>query len=310
MGLSPAPIAATFPQAPLRSRKAGFPRSGSDLGFPSWAFPDSRRSLSTDIHTPHPRWFTHDLVPAFLATLPRLCVRGPPWDRQAPRAPSLQVGVIDMQKTSRVSSRNITSTSSLLRAHAPDRCPPVALGSASGSRSLQVAVSPCCATALPDAISADLSVRVWTPTPAAPRVQFPVSSPEALAFPVFGPGRRLTKTPTATSVGKRFRSCSHSIIFRPAHLLATPVAPTLTPFGAGQPWLLSPRISRFVTSPCSGYANRPNRVIGGKGTRTLQNRQPCRLLPKRELPQLDEKLYLEVFAQPDTSTPRRAGSRR
>ena len=27
---------------------------------------------------------------------------------------------------------------------------------------------------------------------------------------------------------------------------------------------------------------------------------------KRELPQLDEKLYLEVFAQPDTSTPRRA----
>ena len=31
---------------------------------------------------------------------------------------------------------------------------------------------------------------------------------------------------------------------------------------------------------------------------------------KRELPQLDEKLYLEVFAQPDTSTPRRAGSRR
>jgi hypothetical protein len=31
---------------------------------------------------------------------------------------------------------------------------------------------------------------------------------------------------------------------------------------------------------------------------------------KRELPQLDEKLYLEVFAQPDTSIPRRAGSRR
>ena len=31
---------------------------------------------------------------------------------------------------------------------------------------------------------------------------------------------------------------------------------------------------------------------------------------KRELPQLDEKLFLEVFAQPNTPTPRRAGSRR
>lgn len=71
-------------------------------------------------------------------------------------------------------------------------------------------------------------------------------------------------------LGSRFRSCSHSLMFRPARLLATPVAPTLTPCDAGQPWLLHPRISRFVTSPCSGYANRPNRVIGGKGTRTPQ----------------------------------------
>jgi hypothetical protein len=196
------PLITTFPQAPLRSRKAGFPRSGSDLGFPSWAFPDTRRSSSTDIHTPRLRWFTHDLVPASKAGLSRLKVRGPPWDRQVPRAPSLQAGVTGMQKTSRVSSQNITSTSSLLRAHAPDRCPPVALGNASGSRSLQVAVSPCCATALPDAISADLSVRVWTPTPVAPRAHFPVSSPEALAFPEYGPGRRITKAPTATSVGR------------------------------------------------------------------------------------------------------------
>ena len=192
MGLSPAPVAATFPQAPLRSRKAGFPRSGSDLGFPSWAFPDSRRSLSTDIHTPHPRWFTHDLVPASKAGLSRLRVRGPPWDRQAPRAPSLHAGVTVMQKTSCVSSQNITSTSSLLRAHAPDRCPPVALGSASGSRSLQVAVSPCCATVLPDVISADPSIRVWTLAPVAPKVQFPVSSFRALAFPMSRLGRRIT----------------------------------------------------------------------------------------------------------------------
>ena len=34
---------ATFPEAPLRSRKVGFPESGSDLGFPSQAFPLARK---------------------------------------------------------------------------------------------------------------------------------------------------------------------------------------------------------------------------------------------------------------------------
>ena len=59
------PLNTTFPQAPLRSRTAGFPRSGSDLGFPSWVFPGSRRGSSTDIRTPRPRWFTQELVPRF-----------------------------------------------------------------------------------------------------------------------------------------------------------------------------------------------------------------------------------------------------
>ncbi|WP_254601085.1 hypothetical protein [Achromobacter ruhlandii] len=31
---------------------------------------------------------------------------------------------------------------------------------------------------------------------------------------------------------------------------------------------------------------------------------------QRELPQLDEKLYLEVFAPPETATPLRAAARR
>ena len=202
MGLSPAPVVATFPQAPLRSRKAGFPRSGSDLGFPSWAFPDSRRSSSTDIHTPRPRWFTHDLVPTSKAGLSRLRVRGPPWDRQVPRAPLPPFGVTAWWEMSCISSAGVTPPSSLLRAHAPDHCPPPASGFASCEGSLQVAASPCCATVLPDAISADLSIRVWTPTPVAPRVLAPVSSPRTLAFPAFEPGRRITNPPTATSVGQ------------------------------------------------------------------------------------------------------------
>jgi len=37
-------------------------------------------------------------------------------------------------------------------------------------------------------------------------------------------------------------------------------------------------MSRFVTSPSSGYANRPNRAIDGKGTFTLQDLRPCQPL--------------------------------
>jgi len=47
-------------------------------------------------------------------------------------------------------------------------------------------------------------------------------------------------------------------MFRPPGLLATQVVPTagagLSRPHPGQPWLLRPRISRFVTSPSSGYA--------------------------------------------------------
>jgi hypothetical protein len=56
---------------------------------------------------------------------------------------------------------------------------------------------------------------------------------------------------TATSVRAIFRGCSHLVIFRPADLLATPVAPTAV-LRTGRPWLLLPRLSRFVTSPSRG----------------------------------------------------------
>jgi len=83
----------------------------------------------------------------------------------------------------------------------------------------------------------------------------------------------------ATSAWGTFRGCSYSIIFQPVDLLATPVAPTVTPFGIRQPWLVLPRLSQFVTSLSRGYANRLNRVIGGRGTSTLLDSQPCWLLP-------------------------------
>ena len=87
-----------------------------------------------------------------------------------------------------------------------------------------------------------------------------------------------TKFPTVTSVGHDFRGCNHSLIFKPPGLLATQVTPTTAYIDAGQPSLLLPRISQFVTSLCSGYANRPNRAIDGMRTFTSLDSQPCRPL--------------------------------
>ena len=61
--------------------------------------------------------------------------------------------------------------------------------------SLPVVSSPGWVRDLPDVISADLSLRARTPTPAAPAVHSPVSSHRTSAFPALGPGRRLASIP-------------------------------------------------------------------------------------------------------------------
>ncbi len=71
-----------------------------------------------------------------------------------------------------------------------DPKPSSCLGKPSGTRSLQVAVSPCWESDLPGVISANLSSRAWTPTPAALVVHSPVSSHKTTAFPTLGLGRR------------------------------------------------------------------------------------------------------------------------
>jgi hypothetical protein len=87
-------------------------------------------------------------------------------------------------------SAGVTPPSLLLRTHAPILPPPRASVMPSDTRSVQVAVSPCWEKDLPDVISAHLSLRAWTPTPAARGVHLPVSSSTTSAFPSFGPGRR------------------------------------------------------------------------------------------------------------------------
>ena len=52
LDLSPAPIMLTFPQASLRSRAAGFPRLGSDLGIALQAFPTAVKLKCWHTYTP------------------------------------------------------------------------------------------------------------------------------------------------------------------------------------------------------------------------------------------------------------------
>ncbi len=94
--------------------------------------------------------------------------------------------------------------------------------------SLQVVVSPCWEWDLPDVISANPSLRAWTPTPAALVVLSPVSSHKTSAFPTLATGRRSAFSPCKRLLTRtRFRGCSHSLMFRPAGLLATLAAPTM-----------------------------------------------------------------------------------
>ena len=90
------------------------------------------------------------------------------------------------------------------------------------------------------------------------RLHVPVSSSVSAAFPT----KRLGRLPASFreydfSRGE-FRGCRYSFMFRPPSLLALQVVPTAAHTATGQPELLHPGISCFVTSARTGYANRLN----------------------------------------------------
>jgi hypothetical protein len=84
-----------------------------------------------------------------------------------------------------------------------------------------------------------------------PRCRRPSPSKEWVGFP------RLAHEIT-TSRRSVFRGCRYSVMFRPPSLLAPQIVPTAASTAAGQPGLLRPGLSCFVTSARTGYANRPN----------------------------------------------------
>ena len=112
---------------------------------------------------------------------------------------------------------------------------------------------------LPDVISESLSLDAGSHTPAVHRVLSPVSSTMSSAFPK----QRWIGCPRVPHelrllVEGDSRGCKYSFMFRPPSLLAPQIVPTAANNAAGQPGLLHPGLSCFVTSTRTGYANRPN----------------------------------------------------
>ena len=133
------------------------------------------------------------------------------WSGHVPRVPWHAQGVTSCVMVSRTMSVGVPPRV-IARTDACASPPPSSwLGHTLNTRSMQVAVSPGWEKDLPDVLSASLSRRAWTPTPAARAVPVPVSSLTTAAFPSCGPGRRSTMYRTATSVRRalsRLQSCA------------------------------------------------------------------------------------------------------
>ena len=156
-------------------------------------------------------------------------------------------------------SPGVTPALSLILAHAPDLNPPPASVLPLYQESLQVAARPCWNQALPSVISANLSPDAWTHTPAVPTGAltrfFPRGRRPSPRREWFGTQQSIR---TATSVRSGFSGLQSFANVQASRFARHPgCSHRIKVSLSGQPWLLLPRISRFVTSPSSGYASRP-----------------------------------------------------
>lgn len=142
--------------------------------------------------------------------------------------------------------------------------------------SLQVAASPCCVKALPNAISVVLPCVPGPLLQLLPRCFTPVSSPGTLAFPEQTTGRRLASLHHCYFGWRAILELQSSFTFRPTSLLASQVAPTLPliKFRAAETFTAA-HITVGYLPRAAAMLTIQYRAIDGKGTRTPQVRQPC-----------------------------------
>lgn len=103
--------------------------------------------------------------------------------------------------------------------------------------------------------------------------------PQDIGLPREWSGSARRGSPTATSVGTTFRSCSHLLMFRPTGLLATPVAPTSRLSTLSSRGFYIRAYQSSLPHSAADMLSVQNRAIDGRRTFTSQDWQPCRLLP-------------------------------
>ena len=170
----------TFPQASLRSRAAGLPRLGSDLGIALQAFPTGVKLKCWHTYTPpllvcFAGWSLWWLIPVSQLTDPVTAKRPEPLC-PIPALPSWGRRLAPSRKALPFLPRSywlMRQASTLL---------PI-----SGFALIRKVFAGCCQPLLRQGSSQRYlcrpSLRAGTPTPAAPKVLSPVSSPGTLAFP-------------------------------------------------------------------------------------------------------------------------------
>ena len=128
LGLSPAPIDTTIPQAPYDPGRWDFPSPVLTLAFPSPPAHEVRNAPADTEHAPNSRGLPAKLVPTGRTTVILAQGPGPVRNRQVPRVPSPASGVTVSGGMSHIPWTGITRPSSLLRTHAPVLIPRDGLG--------------------------------------------------------------------------------------------------------------------------------------------------------------------------------------
>ena len=231
------------------------------LAFPLWTFPTWRGS-SAGSHPPRLPWFAHSLVStADNDIAPALSLAAALLDETA-KCPESLCLTTDSSRQGGLyipSCEDITPRSSLLRTHSP-----IPFGS-SFLRPWPRARSLCRLLPAPAATGSSRRYLcesfLGCPVPCH-------GGPAECIYLFLPPRHRPSPTeawvgfpliPANTTFhGSVFRGCRHFVMFRPPSLLVSQIVPTAVQTDTGQPRLLRPGKTCFVTSARTGYASRPN----------------------------------------------------
>ena len=112
-------------------------------------------------------------------------------------------------------------------------------------------------------------------------VHLPVSSSTSSAYP-----RTLSRSASRVNPSKRFhdgspfRDCSHFVMFRPSGLLASPIVPTAAAYRRRAAEAFTSELNMLRCLRMHRICYPPAQAIGGVGTYTPLDSQPCRLLQR------------------------------